>query len=221
MDEDGVHDGPVAQPMAVSAGGSARSSSHSGRMSSSDDGQRFAAEIEPLLPLLYRMALRLTGDRQGAEDLLQDTLERAFVNYGRFEPGTNVRAWLHRTMHNLWIGVYRSRVSRPRVLSLDLMEHASSAGSTRQQGRPANGVESIVLSHIAEEEIFSAVEGLPAEFRKVVSLADVEQLDYKDIAALLRIPLGTVASRLYRGRRRLQQVLRVREVDDVLLSASA
>ncbi|MGE3912560.1 MAG: sigma-70 family RNA polymerase sigma factor [Chloroflexota bacterium] len=176
--------------------------------SGSLDGGLFSAEVGPQIHFLFRIALRLTQDVPSAEDLLQDTLERALRNFDQYEPGTNVRAWLLRIMHNLRINYHRARACRPRAVSLERFEAPSAHQRLGQGGGDAPGVESIVLSRLSEDEICRAINDLPDKYRVVISLADVEELDYKDIAAMLSLPLGTVASRLYRGRRQLQRVMR-------------
>jgi len=183
-------------------------------------GGLFSAEVEPHIHFLFRIALRLTHDVPSAEDLLQDTLERALRNFERYEPGTNVRGWLLRIMHNLRISDHRAFACRPRAVSLERFEASAAQGELGWGGGDALGIESVILSRLGEEEIFRAINDLPDKYREVISLADVEELDYKDIAARLRIPLGTVASRLYRGRRQLQQALPGREGDRPLLSAT-
>ncbi|MCC6175660.1 MAG: sigma-70 family RNA polymerase sigma factor [Chloroflexi bacterium] len=183
-------------------------------------GDLFSAEVEPHIHFLFRIALRLTHDVSSAEDLLQDTLERALRNFERYEPGTNVRAWLLRIMHNLRINYHRARACRPRAVSLEQIEAPSAHQGRGQRGGDAQGVESVILSQLGEEEIFRAIDDLPDRFREVISLADVEELDYKDIAARLRIPVGTVASRVYRGRRQLRQMLPEQAGDHPFLSAT-
>lgn len=171
------------------------------------DGDTFTREVAPHLHLLYRAALRLTRDEAAAEDLLQDTLERAFTNFGRYEPGTNIRAWLLRIMNNVRISGYRYSSRRPQATSLDDLEEFSLYRAVRQEGIPPADVESAVLNQLGEEAILTAIDGLPEDFRIVVMLADVEGFSYKDMATILDIPVGTVTSRLFRGRQQLQRAL--------------
>lgn len=176
---------------------------HRGR----SDGDLFTAEVEPHLHVLHRTALRMTHDEQAAEDLLQDTLERAFVNFRRYEPGTNIRAWLLRIMNNVRISGYRRVARRPQAGTLESVEEFSLYQAVRVEGIPPEDVESVVLNSIGEEAILRAIDELPEDFRLVVLLADVEGFSYKDMAAILGVPIGTVTSRLFRGRKQLQRAL--------------
>jgi RNA polymerase sigma-70 factor (ECF subfamily) len=157
--------------------------------------------------MLYRTALRMTHQEQAAEDLLQDTLERAFLNFARYETGTNIRAWLLRIMSNVRISGFRRIARRPQTSSLDELEPFSIYGAARVDGIATADVESDVLNRIGEETILRAIDRLPEDFRMVVVLSDVEGFSYKDMAELLDIPMGTVTSRLYRGRQQLQRSL--------------
>ncbi len=171
------------------------------------DGDVFTSEVAPHLHSLYRMALRLAQDEQAAEDLLQDTLERAFQNFKRYEPGTNVRAWLLRIMSNVRISGFRRSARRPQTSSLEDAEDFSLYRAVRTQGIAPLDVEAVVLNRIGEEAILHAIDGLPEDFRMVVVLSDVEGFSYKEMASILEVPIGTVTSRLYRGRKQLQRSL--------------
>jgi len=171
------------------------------------DGDAFTAEVAPHLHLLFRTAMRLTHEEQAAEDLLQDTLERAFLNFSRYEPGTNIRAWLLRIMSNVRISGFRRVARRPQTSSLDTVEDFSMYRAVKVEGIAPLDVESVVLNRIGEESILAAIDALPEDFRMVVVLADVEGFSYKDMAAILEVPIGTVTSRLFRGRKQLQRTL--------------
>src|SRR4051795_1739135 len=171
------------------------------------DGDVFTSEVAPHLHSLYRMALRLTQDEQAAEDLLQDTLERAFQNFKRYEPGTNVRAWLLRIMSNVRVSGFRQSTRRPRTSSLEDAEDFSLYRAVRTHEIAPVEVEAVVLNRIGEEAILHAINRLPEDFRMVVVLSDVEGFTYKEMAAILDVPMGTVTSRLYRGRKQLQRSL--------------
>jgi RNA polymerase sigma-70 factor (ECF subfamily) len=170
-------------------------------------GEAFTAEAAPHLHILYRTALRLTHHEQAAEDLVQDTLERAFGNFARYERGTNIRAWMLRIMNNAWISNYRYQARRPQAASLEAMEDFSLYRVVRQAGIAPADVEAVVLNRIGEESVLRAIDGLSADFRMVVLLADVEGFSYKDMATILDVPIGTVTSRLFRGRKQLQRSL--------------
>jgi RNA polymerase sigma-70 factor (ECF subfamily) len=167
----------------------------------------FEAEALPHLDALYRTARRLTRNDQAAEDLVQDALERAYSHYDRFQPGTNMRAWLFRILSNLAISQYRRRATAPVVESLDDGEDFSLYDQLLAAGDTGSDVEARVLDLLGQESIRAAIEALPIEFRMVVLLADVEGFAYKEIADILGIPRGTVMSRLFRGRRLLQRTL--------------
>ena len=170
-------------------------------------GDLFTDEVAPHLHMLLRTALRMTHQEQAAEDLLQDTLERAYLNFSRYEPGTNIRAWLLRIMSNVRISGFRRVSRRPQTSSLDELEEFSIYGAARADGIAAVDVESSVLNRIGEESILQAIDRLPEEYRIVVVLADVEGFSYKEMASILEIPIGTVTSRLFRGRQQLQRSL--------------
>ncbi|HEX5501277.1 MAG TPA: sigma-70 family RNA polymerase sigma factor [Thermomicrobiales bacterium] len=175
-----------------------------------DDERRERLEAEALtyLDALYRTALRLSRNPQDAEDLVQETYLNAFRALDRFEEGTNLRAWLFRILNNAFISHYRRRKRRPSS-SLDdvsdfyLYDHLVDIPGAS----PAESPEQEVLNRIGDEAILGALEELPVEFRQVELLADVEGFAYREIADILGIPIGTVMSRLYRARRRLQKVL--------------
>lgn len=168
--------------------------------------ERLKAEALTYLDPLYRTALRLSRHPQDAEDLVQETYLNAFRALDRFEEGTNLRAWLFRILNNAFISQYRRRKRRPSS-SLDdvsdfyLYDHLASGTATRENP------EEEALNRIGDEAVLRALEALPVEFRQVELLADVEGFSYREIADILGIPIGTVMSRLYRARRRLQKSL--------------
>jgi RNA polymerase sigma-70 factor, ECF subfamily len=155
---------------------------------------------------LYRRALRLTHDHHAAQDLVQDTLERAYRKIARFCPGSSMPAWLACIMRNVWISNYRRRAGVPPIVPLDEIEDAAPDRHLRDVSASSD-VEASVVEALGVASIRLAIEGLPPRLRQVVLLADVEDTPYSAIAAALAIPPGTVASRLSRGRRRLQHVL--------------
>jgi RNA polymerase sigma-70 factor (ECF subfamily) len=158
---------------------------------------------------LYRTALRMTRNAADAEDLVQETYLRAFRSLHQFTEGTNLRAWLFRILTNTYINEYRRRQRRPTNSSLDdieefyLYDHLIESGVQPSVERP----EDIVLSRLSVDRVIGVIDELPEEFRQVVLLADVEGFSYRDIASIVEIPIGTVMSRLYRARRRLQRQL--------------
>jgi RNA polymerase sigma-70 factor, ECF subfamily len=168
----------------------------------------FEEEVRPHLQALHRSARRMTRDDEVAEDLVQDTLERAYRKFDLYEPGTNVRAWLLRMMRNLWISSCRRQVGAPHMASLDEVEELSLHRRVAGDDPSSSEVEARVIDRLGEASILAAIATLPAHFREAVVLADVEGTTYLAIAEALEVPLGTITSRLFRGRRRLRRVLR-------------
>ena len=171
--------------------------------------ERLGAEALTHLDALYRTALRLSRHPQDAEDLVQETYLRGLRALDRFQEGTNLRAWLFKILTNTFINQYRQRSRAPRSESIDdvddyyLYQHLLDSGFQPTSEEP----EREVLARLADEDIIQALEELPVPFRQVVLLADVEGFSYKEIAEILDIKIGTVMSRLHRGRRRLQKAL--------------
>jgi RNA polymerase sigma-70 factor, ECF subfamily len=158
-----------------------------------------AADAERWIPRLRRYALALTGNREAADDLTQDTLERAWRKRALWQPGTDLRAWLFTVMHNVYVnGVRSARATE----SLDEEGPAAEAVHALQTGSVAEG--DIVVS-----ELRTALASLAAEQREVVLLVGLEQMSYADAATVLAVPIGTVMSRLSRGRERLRLLLDV------------
>jgi RNA polymerase sigma-70 factor (ECF subfamily) len=174
----------------------------------SENDEFFEREVMQHLDALYRTALRMTRNPQDAEDLIQETMLRAFRFLDRFERGTNLRAWLFKILTNTYINRYRKASSEPRVDSLDdseefaLYHHLDTEAASR-----GGSVEAQVLDRFAESDIKSAIEALPPQYRMTVLLADVEGFSYNDIAEITNVKKGTVMSRLFRGRRLLQKAL--------------
>lgn len=158
---------------------------------------------------LYRTALRMTRNPSDAEDLVQEAYLRAFRSLHQFTEGTNLRAWLFRILTNTYINDYRRRQRRPTSASLDnieefyLYDHLVDSRVQPGSERP----EDIVLQRLTVDDVNAAIDELPDDFRQVVLLADVEGFSYREIAEIAGIPVGTVMSRLFRARRRLQRSL--------------
>ncbi|MCU4186992.1 sigma-70 family RNA polymerase sigma factor [Acidiferrimicrobium sp. IK] len=158
---------------------------------------------------LYSAALRMTRNPADAEDLVQETYLKAYRAFGGFQEGTNLKAWLYKILTNTFINSYRSKKRRPEQTELDDVEDL-------YLYRRLGGLEAVAASRSAEEEVLdhftdsdvkAAVEALPEGFRMAVLLADVEGFSYKEIAEILDVPIGTVMSRLHRGRKALQKTL--------------
>ena len=166
---------------------------------------RFEAEALPYLDSLYGAALRLTRNPSDAEDLLQETFARAFGAFHTFEPGTNLKAWLYRILMNTYISSYRKAKRSPQTIPTDDIEPFSYVRSVLDDG--GRTPETEVLDRIPDEEVKRALEELPEQFRMAVLLADVEGFSYKEIADITESSIGTVMSRLHRGRKALQKAL--------------
>lgn len=167
---------------------------------------RFEHEVLPLLPNLYGAALRMTRNPQDAEDLVQETYLRAYRGFGGFREGTNLRAWMYRILTNTFINAYRKKQREPVTVPEDdtpdwyLYDKLGGAGAEAS-------AEAEVLEQLPDEDVQRALEALPEAFRMAVLLADVEGFSYKEIAEILDVPIGTVMSRLHRGRKALQKAL--------------
>jgi RNA polymerase sigma-70 factor (ECF subfamily) len=162
---------------------------------------------------LYRTALRLTRVPADAEDLVQETYLKAFRARDRFEPGTNLKAWLFTILHNTALNRFRDRSRQPLVYDSETVERAGDASSNPRDVRFAETPETLLLADTLDPDLQAAVDALPAAFRQAVWLRDVEEFSYADIARMLAIPVGTVMSRISRGRRLLfDQLMAVRPV---------
>lgn len=173
------------------------------------DPATFADDAMPFMDQLYSTALRMTRNPADAEDLVQETFLRGYRGYERFEAGTNLRAWLFRILTNTYINSYRKKQRRPDETELDEVEelflYRRVAGRDGTDfGRSA---EEELFSHITSDDVKRAIEALPEQYRMAVLLADVEGFPYKEIAEILDVPIGTVMSRIHRGRKKLEKEL--------------
>ncbi len=174
-----------------------------------EDRERFEALVNEHLDSLYGSALRLTRNRANAEDLIQDTFLKAWRSFRTFQAGTNARAWLYKILMNAYIDSYRKTSRQPELVDHEdvgdfyLYAKAQESEEYRREGDP----EEILLSKIMDADVKAALEQVPEPFRAAVILADLEEFSYREIAEILDIPIGTVMSRLYRGRRHLQRLL--------------
>ncbi len=164
--------------------------------------EEFEREALVHLDTLFNVALRLTGNKSDAEDLVQDTVLKAYRAWDKYEPGTNCRAWLVTIMRNTFINKFRRESRRPGTVQYDSVEDTSVFEAV--QDRDPEGS---FFRFIVDAEVKQAIQELPEEFRIPVVLSDIEGMSYAEIATILELPVGTVKSRLFRGRRRLQQRL--------------
>ena len=173
------------------------------------DQAQFAELAMPFMSALYSAALRMTRNPSDAEDLVQETYLRAYRGFGGFEQGTNLKAWLYRILTNTFINRYRAKQRRPDETELDDVEdfYLYRRLGGLEEARASRSAEDELMDLFPESEVKEAVESLPENFRLAVLLADVEGFSYKEIAEILDIPIGTVMSRLHRGRKALQKRL--------------
>jgi RNA polymerase sigma-70 factor (ECF subfamily) len=173
------------------------------------DQSTFSDQAMEYMSSLYTAALRMTRNPADAEDLVQETYLKAYRAFARFEQGTNLKAWLYRILTNTFINSYRSKKRRPEQTELDEVEdlylyrrlgglEAVTAGRSAEEE---------VLDHFTDTDVKAAVDALPEQFRIAVLLADVEGFSYKEIAEITDVPIGTVMSRIHRGRKALQKAL--------------
>jgi RNA polymerase sigma-70 factor (ECF subfamily) len=173
------------------------------------DQAQFAAEALEYMPALYSAALRMTRNPADAEDLVQETYLRAYRGFAGFEPGTNLRAWLYRILTNTYINSYRAKQRRPDERQLDDVEdlYLYRRLGAVEEAMAARSAEDELMDLFTDEEVKAALDSLPEQFRIAVYLADVEGFSYKEIAEILDVPIGTVMSRLHRGRKAMQREL--------------
>ncbi|HEY3328519.1 MAG TPA: sigma-70 family RNA polymerase sigma factor [Capsulimonadaceae bacterium] len=177
------------------------------------DPDLFEAEMNPHLDALYRNAMRLTGNSNDAEDLVQDTYLRAYRFFHQYQPGTNAKAWLFRIMNTVFLNDYRKKSRQGDQLSYDELEdfylynRLNEDALSKEQTYNTANPEDVIVERLGIEEIEQAIRRLPPEFVETVALATLEDLSYQEISDILKIPIGTVRSRLSRGRKLLQHAL--------------
>nr|WP_211205414.1 sigma-70 family RNA polymerase sigma factor [Corynebacterium lipophiloflavum] len=177
-------------------------------MADTDVHKRFTEEAMPLLDQLYAGALRMTRNPQDAEDLVQETYLKAFNAFDSYKPGTNLKAWLYRIMTNSYINTYRKRQRRPLETSTEDMTDHQLYTTSSHDSTGLESAEVAALKVMPNSRISEAFDELNEDYRMVVYMADVEEMAYKEIAEALDIPLGTVMSRLHRGRKQLRVLLK-------------
>src|SRR6266478_6253648 len=180
----------------------------------------FEREALPHLPALYAAALRMTRHEKDAEDLVQDALVRAYRFFDTFEAGTNCKAWLFRILTNVFCNRYREREREH-----EIMTEAESSDVNVEQfvggGSDGRDAEGALLGKMVSADVEKALAQVPQDFRMAVILADLEDFSYKEIAEIMNCPAGTVMSRLYRGRKILQGLLRDYAIEQGIISADA
>jgi RNA polymerase sigma-70 factor, ECF subfamily len=173
------------------------------------DKERFAEQAMTHMAGLYSAALRMTRNPADAEDLVQETYLKAYRSFGSYEEGTNLRAWLYRILTNTYINAYRAKQRRPTEAVLDEVEdlYLYRRIGALEAATASRSAEDQLMDMFTDDEVKDAMEALPETFRMAVYLADVEDFSYKEIAEMLDVPIGTVMSRLHRGRKAMQKAL--------------
>lgn len=179
------------------------------RATESDSARRGRFERDALeyVDQLYSAAMRMTRNPQDAEDLVQEAYTKAYSSFHQYKPGTNLKAWLYRILTNTYINLYRKRQRQPQQAATDTVEDWQMFRAAEHTSSGLRSAETEALDHLPDSDVKDALQSIPEEFRLAVYFADVEGFAYKEIAGILDIPIGTVMSRLHRGRKLLRGLL--------------
>lgn len=193
----------TAEATGTDGGGSVRTEETDAQLA-----ERFEREALPLLDQLYGGALRMTRNPADAEDLVQEAYMKAYQGFRSYKPGTNLKAWMYRILTNAYINNYRKTQRRPAEYATDDITDSQIAETASHTSSGLRSAEVEAMALLPDEEIRAALMDLNEDYRMVVYYADVEGLPYKEIAEIMETPIGTVMSRLHRGRKRLREALK-------------
>jgi RNA polymerase sigma-70 factor (ECF subfamily) len=174
---------------------------------SREERREFETAAMPFLDSLYNTAFRMTRNSEDAEDLVQETYLKAYRSYEQFEKGTNLKAWLFKILKNTFINEYRRRQAAPPESDFADIEESFESHISSEARENVKNPEQEVLENVLDEDVQRALDELPPDYRMALLLADIEGFSYKEIADILEIPVGTVMSRLYRGRKLLEAAM--------------